>query len=196
MSRNRTLLLVVVSAGLALLVLSSVAERLRADDDPAGTSAPAGPQTAQLGWREIYGESGEQLVFEVDRLQVFRDGWTARLALTNDTSVAWEIGDPQATLDRSFGLMLLATDDQAELDERNSNGTLPEPRRARTYVPRLPEILEPRSSWKGEISAPGSLAAGSWVRVVFGTLIAVGRTPDGLDSRLVWITDRTYRLRR
>jgi hypothetical protein len=33
------------------------------------------------------------------------------------------------------------------------------------------------------------------VRVVFGTLIAVGKPPDELDEVLVWITDNTYRLR-
>jgi hypothetical protein len=33
------------------------------------------------------------------------------------------------------------------------------------------------------------------VRVVFGTLIAVGKPPKGLEELFVWITDHTYRLR-
>jgi len=62
-------------------------------------------------------------------------------------------------------------------------------------VPELPTILEPKASWSGEMSARGALVANSWVRVVFGTLIAVGKPPEGLDEILVWITDNTYRLR-
>jgi hypothetical protein len=31
---------------------------------------------------------------------------------------------------------------------------------------------------------------------VFGTLIAVGKTPNELSDTVVWITDNTYRLRR
>ena len=37
---------------------------------------------------------------------------------------------------------------------------------------------EPKASWEGEMSARGALVADSWVRVVFGTLIAVGKPPD------------------
>ena len=51
-------------------------------------------------------------------------------------------------------------------------------------------------AWHGVISAPGSLVAGSWVRVVFGTLIAIGSTGDVLEDSVVWITDHAYRLRR
>ena len=46
------------------------------------------------------------------------------------------------------------------------------------------------------MSASGALVADSWVRVVFGTLIAVGKPPDELDDVVVWITDHAYRLRR
>jgi hypothetical protein len=45
------------------------------------------------------------------------------------------------------------------------------------------------------MSAPGALVADSWVRVVFGTLIAVGKPPEGLEEVFVWITDNSYRLR-
>jgi hypothetical protein len=33
------------------------------------------------------------------------------------------------------------------------------------------------------------------VRVVFGTLVAVGRPPDELGERVLWITDHAHRLR-
>ena len=36
--------------------------------------------------------------------------------------------------------------------------------------------------------------AGSWARVVFGTLVAVGKPPEGLDEQLIWITDEAYQL--
>jgi hypothetical protein len=59
----------------------------------------------------------------------------------------------------------------------------------------LAPILEPEASWEGEMSANGALVADSWVRVVFGTLIAAGKPPEGLDEVVVWITDHAYRLR-
>jgi hypothetical protein len=195
-SRNTTLLLVILAAGVGLFAFSSAAQRLRDDEPAAEESVAAGPQTLELDWRETFGTGGERVVFEVKRLEVLRDGWRARLALKNESSIAWEVGDPRATLDRSFGLMLFASGKASELAERNSSGTLPKLRAAASYEPSLPEILEPRTSWKGVISAPGSLVAGSWVRVVFGTLIAIGPPPEGLEERIVWITDHTTRLRR
>jgi hypothetical protein len=73
---------------------------------------------------------------------------------------------------------------------------LPAVRAATSYEPVLPKILDPDTSWEGEISANGALVAESWARVVFGTLIAVGKPPDELDETIVWITDETYHLRR
>ena len=81
-----------------------------------------------------------------------------------------------------------------ELEDRNRNGTLPAVRAATGYAPALPGVLEPGASWKGEISARGSLVAGSWARVVFGTLVAVGKPPEGLEEMLIWITDESYEL--
>ncbi len=194
MRRSTLLVLVVLGAALAGFAFSSAAQQLREDDAPSEATAPASPQTVQLDWRETYGP--KQIVFEVGRLQVLEEGWRASLALTNNTPVAYEIGDPRATLDRAFGLMLFATGDKDELDQRNRDGTLPAVRPAVSYKPSLPEILEPSTSWRGTISAPGALVAGSWVRVVFGTLFAIGVAPEGLDGRIVWMTDHAYRLRR
>jgi hypothetical protein len=125
-----------------------------------------------------------------------RDGWKARVSVENKTSIPWELGDPRATLDRSFGLMLFASGELKELEELNASNALPAIRAATRYVPELPKILEPRAKWTGTISARGALVAGSWVRVVFGSLISVGKPPDELDERVVWITDHPYRLRR
>ena len=44
-------------------------------------------------------------------------------------------------------------------------------------------------------TASGALVAGSWVRVVFGPLVAAGNPPPDLDEQIVWITDHSYRLR-
>ena len=92
--------------------------------------------------------------------------------------------------------MLFESGRQSELESRNADGTLPSLRPATRYEPELPKILESQGSWHGVISAPGSLVAGSWVRVVFGTLIAIGSTGDVLDDHVIWITDHAYRLRR
>ena len=194
MSRTTIIVLVALGATLAGFALASNASRLRGAEDTPAASAAAGPQQADLDWREPYGPPGEQLVFTVDALAVTPTGWRAKVGVENTSSVAWEL-DPGATPDGTFGLQLFKTGDPDEFEERNNAGTLPAVRAATRYVPELPTILEPDSSWEGEMSASGALVADSWVRVVFGTLIAVGKPPDELDEVVVWITDHTSHLR-
>lgn len=194
-SRTTTIVLVALGATLAGLALASNASRLQGGEEALDTSVAASPQSADLEWRETYGPPGEQVVFTVDSLEVTRSGWRARVGVGNSSSVAWELA-PGATPDGTFGLQLFTTGDLDELEERNNAGTLPAVRAATSYEPELPTILEPKASWEGEISANGALVAESWARVVFGTLIAVGKPPDELDETIVWITDAAYRLRR
>jgi hypothetical protein len=94
----------------------------------------------------------------------------------------------------SFGVQLFETGDMEELEERIRDGTVPAVRAATEFAPELPGILEPGASWEGEMSARGALVAQSWARVVFGTLVAVGKPPDELDEQVVWITDHAYEL--
>jgi len=193
---SRTTIIVILAAGATVLgfVLASNIERLRSAQPNTAASGPAGPQSVELGWKETYGVPGESLIFTVDDLHVTRRGWNARVGVTNRSSVAWELA-PNATPDGTFGLRLFESGDKSELERRNRGGTLPAVRAATTYVPKLPRILDPKTSWTGRISAPGALVAGSWARVVFGTLIAVGKPPRGLEDMVVWITDHAYRLR-
>jgi hypothetical protein len=193
MRGGRTLVLVILAAALAGIAVTT-AERLRGNGSSPNSQAAA-PQTVDLGWRETYGSKGEQLVFGVGRFRVLANGWRADVWLDNDTSIGYELGDPQTTLDRAFGLMLFTTGSHAELAERNHNGTLPTIRPAGRYSPRLPEVLRSHSSWRGTISAPGALVARSWMRVVFGELVAIGKSPAGLVDQIVWITDHAYKLK-
>ena len=194
MSRTTLIVLIALGATFAGFVLASNAQRLTSDDDEeVATSVAAGPQTADLDWRETHGSAGEQLIFTVTRLEVTETGWSARIGIENDSSVGWELA-PGATPDGSFGLQLFETGDAQELEDRNRNSTLPAVRAATDYAPALPGVLEPGASWTGEISARGSLVAGSWARVVFGTLVAVGKPPEGLEEMLIWITDESYEL--
>jgi hypothetical protein len=192
-SRTTLIVLIALGATFAGFVLASNAQRLSGGETSLETSVAAGPQSADLAWRETYGPAGEQLVFTVDRLDVTETGWTARIGIENDSSVGWELA-PGATPEGSFGLQLFETGDVDELEERNRSGTLPAVRAATAYEPELPPLLEPGASWEGEISARGALVAGSWARVVFGTLVAVGKPPEELDEMLVWITDHAYEL--
>jgi len=196
-SRTTVIVLIALGAAVAGFALSSVAERLRDEEPTPEPSVAAGPQVAELDWRETYPVDAEtdRLVFTVQNLEVRRDGWRARISIENDTPVAWELDDPRATLDRSFGLMLLSSGDLDDLEELNRSGALPGPRLASSFQPELPPVLEPGDSWQGTMSASGALVAGSWVRVVFGTLFAVGKPPDTLGEQVTWITDHAYRLR-
>jgi hypothetical protein len=194
-SRTSIIVLIALGATFAGFVLASNAQRLSGDETAPETSVAAGPQTAELDWREPYGAAGERLVFTVDGLEVTQTGWRARIGIENDSSVGWELA-PNATPDGTFGIQLFETGDASELEDRNSNNTLPAVRAATGFEPALPGILEPGADWSGMISARGSLVAGAWARIVFGTLIAVGKPPDGFADTLVWITDHAYELLR
>jgi hypothetical protein len=194
MSRTTTIVLIALGATFAGFVLASNAQRLQGDDPEVEPSVAAEPQSATLDWREKYGVPGEEVVFTVGLLEVTENGWRARVGIENGTSVGWELA-PGATPEGSFGLQLFETGGGEELEDRNQGGTLPAVRAATRYQPELPSILEPNASWEGTISAPGALVADSWARVVFGTLIAVGKPPEGLEETFVWITDNAYHLR-
>ncbi len=196
MSRTTTLVLVALGAALVGFVFSSAADRIRDEDGGAGASRAATPQEAQLGWKERFRTGNHALEFGVERFEVVPDGWRAEISVGNETTTAFALGDPRATLDRQFGVMLFATGDRDELERLNARGALPTLRAATAYEPALPKVLEPGDSWSGTISAPGALVAGSWVRVVFGALVAVGKPPEGLPARVVWISDHAYRLER
>jgi hypothetical protein len=193
LSRSSLIVLLALGATFAGFVLASNAERLRGDDSSVMPSAAAGPQTAELDWNEPYGEKGEQLVFLVDELEVTESGWKVRIGIENLTKTGWELA-PGAAPEGSFGLQLFETKDKTELEERNRAGTLPAVRAATRYEPELPRILEPDAAWHGTISAHGPLLAGSFARVVFGTLVAVGKPPENFGEMVVWITDNAYEL--
>ena len=193
MSKTTLIVLIALGATFAGFVLASNAQRLSGDEEAIPTSVAAGPQTAALGWREVYGSVGEQLVFTVEQIDVTESGWSARVGVENDSSVGWELA-PGAAPEGSFGLQLFETGDIEELEERNRNGTLPAVRAATGYAPELPRVLEPGASWEGDVSARGALVSGAWARVVFGTLVAVGKPPEELDEKVIWITDHAYEL--
>ena len=193
MSRTTIIVLVALGATMAGFAIASNAERLRGGDDVSEPSVAAGPQKATLDWREVNGDPGEQIVFTVSSLEVTEHGWRATVGIENGTSVAWELS-PGAIPDGSFGLALFETGSAKELDERNRARTLPSVRAATSFDPELASTLEPGASWEGTISARGALVAGSFVRVVFGTLIALGKPPEGYAETVVWITDSAYEL--
>jgi hypothetical protein len=160
--------------------------------EPAQLRGPAEPQQAVLNWREGYGDGPDRLRFEVASFQVQEDGWTARVAIENATGTAFELG--RRPLQLRFGLMLFADGLQATLDEANRAGALPQLREAATIEPPPPDVLAPGARWESTLAAPGALADGSYVRVVFGTLVAVGEPPGEMHPAVIWITDRSYRL--
>lgn len=161
---------------------------------PRPTPQAAGPQQAELGWRESYPDaSGERLVFEVESFEVTEDGWAARIAVTNETSVGWDAG--AQVVGRRYGVMLFATGDLGELEDAASSGGLPATREAEVLDPEPPDVLAPGSTWRARIAAGGALAADSHVRVVFGPLRSESEPPEGMEEVVVWITDHSYRLR-
>ena len=162
------------------------------DAKPIEPAQPAEPQRAELDWSENHVAAGTgQLVFAVTSLAVTADGWSADVAVTNRTGYRFEVDTGPAGY--GFGLMLLPTGDQKTVEELNREGLLPAIRRARTIEPPPPAMLRPGATWRGTLAAPGSLADGSWVRVVFGTFRGQGDVPEEF-VRVVWFTDHSHRL--
>ena len=192
MRRSTLLVLIAVGAAVVGFAIASAAERVRGSKSEPAASEPAPVQDAKLNWHETLGPAGEQLQFGVVRFQVVPDGWRARVSVTNHSNVAFDLQKPH----RSFGLMLFSSGKHEDLTQRNGSSTLPPVRPALTYDPPLPDVLEPDKTWGGTMSAPGALAAGSWVRIVFGAFEAIGRAPDAFNGTLVWITDHAYHLER
>jgi hypothetical protein len=180
------------TALLALALLLGGCAASEPEQQPLPRARAAEPQHAELGWREIFRDkSGGQLVFEVDELDVSVTGWSARIAVSNGTSTAFDVETGPG--DDSFGLMLFSTGDLEAAEKANREGRLPAIRRATRIVPPPPSVLRPGTTWRATLSAPGSLAAGSWVRVVFGAFLGRDDPPDEL-RRVVWFTDRSHRL--
>ena len=180
---------------LALAVLALIAAG-------CGSQAPNGPspvaaqqQDVKLDWVERFPEAGPALVFTAAAFSVTGRGWEAAVAIENETGIGWELGNDPLSVGQAFGVMLFETGVLGEVERRNADGELPGIRAGRTFVPALPLTLAPGESWRGTVSAPGSLASGRHVRLVFGILTAVGEPPEGLQSQVVWITDHSYRLR-
>ena len=115
--------------------------------------------------------------------------------MTNRPS-SWRVGGPASDVSSSFGVMLFASDSLDEVEQRSSEGDLTGLRAARRFVPPLPARLAPGATWRGTIGARGSLAAGLYVRLVFGPFVAVGEPPEGMQTGFSWITDRAHRLRK
>lgn len=182
-------LVLVLGSALALLVSACGSSESSVQQ---ATAAP--PQRAELDWEERYPEAGPGLVFRVRAFAVTEEGWEADLEIENRTAIPWGVGDDPVAVGQSFGIMLFATGDLEEVEQRSREGDLPGLRPARAFAPTLPTRLEPGGRWRGTASAPGSLAAGRHVRVVFGPLAAVGEPPDGMASQLQWITDHAHRL--
>jgi hypothetical protein len=177
-------------AALALLLGGCAASE--PEPRPLPPPRAAEPQHAELGWRELVADEKDgELVFEVDELDVTETGWSARIAVSNRTSTAFDVETGPG--DYSFGLMLFATGDLKAAEKANREGRLPAIRRATRIVPAPPSVLRPGTTWRATLSAPGSLAAGSWVRVVFGAFLGRDDPPEEL-RRVVWFTDRSHRL--
>ena len=136
---------------LLVLLLALLAVGCGSESSPLEPAQAAPPQTAELDWVEICragddddpceGKSAAHVVFGVERFEVLKDGWRARVSLTNRTKIRYSVGDPKASLDRVFGLMLFRTGDLRELEQLNRAGELPSVRRADEFRPALPLVL-------------------------------------------------------
>jgi hypothetical protein len=185
----------VAGAGVVAAVLAVLGTGCSDEPVPALPAEAAGPQQAELDWKEQLPESGPALVFRVRRFAVTKDGWAADVEVENRTDIPWRLPSAEDAVPTSFGVMLFPTDELDEVESRSRQGELPGLRAADDYDPALTPRLAPGGSWRGTIAAKGALAAGLYVRIVLGPFVAVGDAPDGMQPSFSWITDHTYRLK-
>ena len=159
---------------------------------PAKLAAP--PQAAKLEWLEPYTAKAPALVFGVTGFAVTANGWSASISVANRSDVGWKIVDRRHEDELGFGVMLFPTGDHKDAERLNNSLSLPTLRAATAYRPALPVVLEPGTTWRGTMSAPGALAGGLWVRIAFGPFSSVGEPPKGVQSPVNWFTDHTYQL--
>ena len=189
----RRTLAALVFVAVAIAILSGCRTKESGGTPPPASAA--GPQSAELGWVEQTPPTGPALVFRVHRFAVTTTGWAADVGIENRTSVAWQLATDRVAVEQSFGVMLFATGDLDEVERRGRDGDLPGLRPAQMFKPSLPERLAPGGRWRATVSAQGPLAAGRYLRVVFGPLSAEGDPPEGMPDDFVWITDHAYLLR-
>ena len=179
----------------AVVVAACLLAGCGSSEEPATLPTRAPPQQAELGWEEQLPETGDALVFRAHRLEVTESGWQADVEVENRTKIAWRLGGPGTGIARSFGVMLFPTDELEDLERRSRDGELPGLRAARRFSPALPVRLAPGARWRGTIAAPGPLAAGLYLRIVYGPFVAVGDPPEGMQPGFSWITDHAHRLK-
>jgi hypothetical protein len=179
-------------APLLLLLVAVTGCGAAATAVPVTVKAP--PQTAALDWQEPYPADTPALVFGVSSFTVTSGGWSAAVSVENRSTVGWKVGGALGSAGYAFGAMLFPNDDLNELDRLNRSGNLPGIRPATSYVPRLPAVLAPHTTWRGTISAPGPLAGGLWVRLSFGAFTSVGTPPTGTQNPVIWFTDHAHQL--
>jgi hypothetical protein len=175
---------------LLLALLAAGCSTTEEQREPIEPGRPAEPQSAKLGWHEAYPESGAQLRFVVERLDVRADGWSAVIEVENATAIPFAV----ETRPLLFGLMLFETGSLEELEESAAAGGLPPLRRATSIEPQPPASLAPAETWRATLSAPGSLPDSAFARVSFGLFVAEGEPPPDMESEIVWITDKAHRL--
>jgi hypothetical protein len=182
------------ATGALLAAVAALVVGCSNESPPDLPTEAAPPQAAELAWTEQIPESGQALVFRVYRFAVTERGWEADVEVENTTDIPWQL--PVDAIPTSFGVMLFRTNSLEEVQQRSDDGDLPGVREADTYTPALPARLPAGAKWRGTIAARGSLAAGLYVRIVFGPFVADGDPPDGMERGFSWITDHAYRLQR
>ena len=116
-------------------------------------------------------------------------------ALANRTGVALQVVRPHHLHAVEFGLDVFDTNTLGEVETRAARkalhtGALPE-----RVVPPIAGVLQPGDRWAGSFSAPGRLARGKYVRVVFGRFVVPGgKVPSGIAARFFCTTDDAPRL--
>jgi hypothetical protein len=158
------------------------------DGSPEGPvlAPPAEPRTIELDWVERHKRAG--FTFRVDRLAVARDGWRARISVTNGSM------RPYRLTQRSVGLVLLETAGRAELRRLTGNLTHAPPALKPDRVsPAPPAALGPGGSWSATVSGREVLRDGSVVRVLFGPFSSVERFRSETQD-VLWVTDHSVRL--
>lgn len=156
---------------------------------------PAGPQTVELGWRELDGTGRVGFRLEIQRIVVASTGWSVDAAVTNATGVTFTIGRAHVFGGSKFGLFVREADDAKGWRRMLSTGNIAPQLVADRFVPPLPGRLEPSQTWRGRFTGQGRLPSGSFVRVAFGRFTTTEPVPSWLGTHVLAVTTRSAHIR-
>lgn len=138
---------------------------------------------ANLNWVE---SAPGEVLMRVRRLEVWEQGWTAWVSVTNisDRTILFPKGGPTSPVD--FGLGVFTDVNSPRLEDPGNYLIY-----ADTIEPKLPKELQPGERWTGTFQSATPPRANRILRLVFGVFFWKGKPPAGRGPFFLLVTQHS-----